>query len=74
MPFLDDQLPVAEVEQLPVAVVDEQLPAEVVEQRPAVGCDRKAVSTVAIAVSTISGLETEPKIAKPLRMADLANG
>ena len=74
MPCLDDQFPVAEVEQLPVAVVDEQLPAEVVEQRPAVGFDRKAVSTVAIAVSTISGLETELKTAKSLRMAVHANG
>ena len=61
------------VEQLPVVVV-ELLPAEVVEQRPAVGCDRKAVSTVAIAVSTISGLETELKTAKSLRMAVHANG
>ena len=75
MPCLDDQFPVAEVEQLPVAVVDEPLlPAEVVEQRPAVGCDRKVVSTVAIAVSTISGLETELKTAKSLRMAVHANG
>ena len=73
MPCLDDQFPVAEVEQLPVAVV-EQLPAEVVEQRPAVGFDRKAVSTVAIAVSTISGLETELKTAKSSRMAVHANG
>ena len=72
MPCLDDQFPVAD-EQLPVAV-HEQLPVEVVEQRPAVGFDRKAVSTVAIAVSTISGLETELKTAKSLRMAVHANG
>ena len=55
-------------------MVDEQLPAEGVEQRPAVGCDRKAVSTVAIAVSTTSGLESGPKTAKSSKMADLANG
>ena len=73
MPFLDDQLPVAEVEQLPVAV-EEQLPVEVDEQRPVADFDLKDVSTAVIAVSTTSGLDPEPKTAKSLRMADLANG
>ena len=61
-------------EQLPVAAVEEQLPVEVVEQHPAVDFDLKDVSMVAIAVSTISGLETELKTAKSSRMAVHANG
>ena len=61
-------------EQLPVAV-HEQLPVEVDEQRPvAEDLDLKDVSTVVTAVSTTSGLEPEPKTAKPLKMADHANG
>ena len=76
MPCLDDQFPVAEVEQLPVAAVEEQLPVVVVdEQRPVVeDFVLKAVSTVATAASITSGLDPELKTAKSSRMAVHANG
>ena len=55
--------------------MDEQLPVEVDEQRPvAEDLDLKDVSTVVTVVSTISGLEPEPKTAKSSKMADHANG